>query len=91
MSPTRERFLAAIRTEGDRLFRAAAKDMTAEVPSCPGWKVTDLVGHLGVVHRHKEFIVRTLAESDPHWGEPETRELSELELNQLRALGYEIE
>jgi uncharacterized protein (TIGR03083 family) len=65
MSPTRERFLAAIRTEGDRLFRAAAKDMTAEVPSCPGWKVTDLVGHLGVVHRHKEFIVRTLAESDP--------------------------
>jgi len=32
-----------------------------------------------------------LAEIDPVWGEPETRDLSELELNQLRALGYEIE
>jgi len=32
-----------------------------------------------------------LAESDPVWGKPETRDLSELELNQLRALGYEIE
>jgi len=34
---------------------------------------------------------RELAEIDPVWGEPETRDLSELELNQLRALGYEIE
>lgn len=65
MSPIRERFLAAIRTEGDRLFRAAAKDLTAEIPSCPGWNATDLVGHIGAVHRHKELIVRTLAESEP--------------------------
>jgi arylsulfatase A-like enzyme len=34
---------------------------------------------------------RQLAEMDPVWGEPESRELSELELNQLRALGYAIE
>jgi arylsulfatase A-like enzyme len=34
---------------------------------------------------------KELAEIDAVWGEPETRELSELELNQLRALGYEIE
>ena len=32
-----------------------------------------------------------LAEIEPVWGKPETRDLSELELNQLRALGYEIE
>jgi arylsulfatase A-like enzyme len=32
-----------------------------------------------------------LAVIDPVWGKPETRDLSELELNQLRALGYEIE
>ena len=32
-----------------------------------------------------------LAEIDPVWGKPDTRDLSELELNQLRALGYEIE
>jgi len=30
-------------------------------------------------------------ESEPAWGEPPTRELGELELNLLRALGYQIE
>ncbi|HIF92670.1 MAG TPA: hypothetical protein EYQ60_06020 [Myxococcales bacterium] len=34
---------------------------------------------------------KELAEIDPIWGTPETREINELELNQLRALGYEIE
>jgi arylsulfatase A-like enzyme len=34
---------------------------------------------------------RELAQVDPVWGEPEARELNELELNQLRALGYAIE
>ena len=34
---------------------------------------------------------KELAEIDPVWGVPETREINELELNQLRALGYEIE
>lgn len=31
-----------------------------------------------------------LATSEPFWGEPESRALDDLELNQLRALGYEI-
>lgn len=31
-----------------------------------------------------------LATSEPVWGEPESRELDDLELNQLRALGYQI-
>jgi hypothetical protein len=29
-----------------------------EVPSCPGWNVTDLVLHLGGVHRHVTRIIR---------------------------------
>ena len=32
-----------------------------------------------------------LAVESPAWGRPETRELTELELNQLRALGYKVE
>ena len=32
-----------------------------------------------------------LAVESPVWGAPETRELTELELNQLRALGYKVE
>jgi hypothetical protein len=34
---------------------------------------------------------KQLSEINPVWGEPESRELNELELNQLRALGYKIE
>ena len=32
--------------------------MDADVPSCPGWKVRDVVQHTGVVQRQKEQIVR---------------------------------
>ena len=34
---------------------------------------------------------KQLSEINPIWGEPEARDLNELELNQLRALGYDIE
>jgi len=34
---------------------------------------------------------KELAEIKPLWGKPKTREINELELNQLRALGYAIE
>ncbi len=52
------RYLAAIRADGERLAAAAELGLDAAVPSCPGWTVADLVAHTGVVHRHKEQIVR---------------------------------
>ncbi|MGH9209747.1 MAG: maleylpyruvate isomerase family mycothiol-dependent enzyme [Acidimicrobiales bacterium] len=44
-------FLASIRRDSD-LFYATADDAdpTLGVPSCPGWTIEDLVGHLGEVH-----------------------------------------
>ena len=30
---------------------AAAPDIAADVPSCPGWTIADLAGHTGSVHR----------------------------------------
>ncbi|GIH12328.1 maleylpyruvate isomerase family mycothiol-dependent enzyme [Rugosimonospora africana] len=43
--------LAALRTEGPA-FREAVADaaLDAPVPSCPGWSVADLIGHLGEVY-----------------------------------------
>ncbi|REF00834.1 uncharacterized protein (TIGR03083 family) [Thermomonospora umbrina] len=38
--------------------RAAEADSAALVPSCPGWSVSDLVGHLGGVHRFVAHLVR---------------------------------
>ena len=52
------RYLEWIHADGERLAAVAELGMDAEVPSCPGWTVADLVAHTGVVHRHKERIVR---------------------------------
>jgi len=39
-------------------------DLTAAVPSCPGWDLTDLTHHLGRVHRWATTILQT-GESQP--------------------------
>jgi len=44
------RYLEAIHTHGSRLADGAeAAGLDAVVPSCPGWTVTDLVGHVDTV------------------------------------------
>jgi arylsulfatase A-like enzyme len=49
-----------------------------------------------VAEEHPEVLARMRAETElylgdePVWGAPEVREINELELNQLRALGYRI-
>lgn len=60
-----DRYLAVIRREGDRFADAAVKALERRVPSCPEWTVHDLVVHLGIVHRHKERIVRGLLGENP--------------------------
>jgi len=43
--------IARVRDEGERFAEAAeAAGLDREVPTCPGWRVRDLVGHLGGVH-----------------------------------------
>ena len=37
--------------------RAADADEAALVPSCPGWSVSDLILHLGRVHRHVTRVI----------------------------------
>ena len=38
----------------------------ADVKTCPGWKMVDLVGHTGAVHRWVTEVVRTRATERPH-------------------------
>jgi len=64
-------YLTAIRRESEALLAAAAHGLEAAVPSCPGWTVGDVVAHTGVVHRHKEQIVREQwTEGSPERVEP---------------------
>jgi uncharacterized protein (TIGR03083 family) len=54
------RFLACLAADfGDLRDAAAAVELTAPVPTCPGWSVADLVGHVAVVYLHKVTIIRT--------------------------------
>ena len=48
----RQRYLALIRSDGS-LLRAAARDLDAAVPTCPGWTVRDAVAHTAQVYEHK--------------------------------------
>jgi uncharacterized protein (TIGR03083 family) len=44
--------IAALRREAERLASAASRaDLDAAIPTCPGWRVRDLLRHMGEVHR----------------------------------------
>lgn len=52
------RNLALLRSAGPALADAAVSaGLDAPVPSCPGWRVSDLLRHVGMVHRWANAIV----------------------------------
>jgi uncharacterized protein (TIGR03083 family) len=57
---TVERLAAGLREETAAFARAVAGlDPDATVPTCPEWRVRDLVGHIGQSHRWSAELVRT--------------------------------
>lgn len=50
--------------------KAAGDEVTPEVPSCPGWAMTDLVLHLGAVHRFVARVVGERMQQPPGNGDP---------------------
>jgi uncharacterized protein (TIGR03083 family) len=52
------RLLECLADDYTRLRDVAAKDLSAPVPSCPGWTVTDLVRHVAEVYAHKAAAMR---------------------------------
>ncbi|MGW7518202.1 maleylpyruvate isomerase family mycothiol-dependent enzyme [Streptomyces sp. NPDC054796] len=53
-----------------RAFEAAVRPVAAAgeaplVPSCPGWTVTDLIAHLGAVHRYVLRLLRERVQEEP--------------------------
>jgi uncharacterized protein (TIGR03083 family) len=50
---------------GDLRDAASSVELTAPVPSCPGWAVSDLVVHVAQVYLHKAAIMRTGQVPDP--------------------------
>jgi len=57
--------IARLREEGGLLAAAADRaGLDAPVPACPGWRVRDLLKHVGYVHRWAAGYVR---EQHPRW------------------------
>jgi uncharacterized protein (TIGR03083 family) len=50
-APSATDFRASIATDAERIAALAESTGASAVPSCPGWDVTRLAGHLGRVHR----------------------------------------
>jgi uncharacterized protein (TIGR03083 family) len=64
------RFLDCLASDYARLREVAAKDLDAPVPSCPGWRVADLVHHVAEVYLHKVEAMRRQQAPSP-WPPPE--------------------
>jgi uncharacterized protein (TIGR03083 family) len=69
MEPSR--FLECLAADFSRLRAVAPTDLTAAVPTCPGWTVADLTRHVGQVYLHKTLAMREGAEPEP-WPPEET-------------------
>lgn len=54
------RYFQLIDSDTERLLEMASRGLGADVPSCPGWTVADLVSHVAHVYEHK---VRTMADA----------------------------
>jgi uncharacterized protein (TIGR03083 family) len=61
----RSRYLGCLADDFARLRAVAPLDLTAAVPSCPGWTVADLTRHVGEVYLHKTLAMREGAEPEP--------------------------
>ncbi|MFI6598574.1 maleylpyruvate isomerase family mycothiol-dependent enzyme [Nonomuraea sp. NPDC050536] len=59
------RYLDCLRADAALLGSAAAADLTAPVPSCPGWTAADLVTHVATVYLHKVETIRQGAWPSP--------------------------
>jgi len=65
-----DRYVETISADTDRLLEVAAPVLGAEVPSCPGWDVDDLLDHVGHVYLHKVAAMRSGESPDP-WPPPD--------------------
>ena len=78
---TLDRHLEGLRAAMIALVRYADRaGLAAEVPTCPGWTVRDLVAHQGMVHRWAAALLRHEEVEEPEaWEREGAKELDPLE------------
>jgi len=82
------RYLTCLQHDAARLRQAAEGHLDLQVPSCPDWKVADLVQHVAEVYQHKALCIR-LREFPRPWppdfGDEDRIELFDRSLAELLA------
>ncbi len=73
------RYLKCLAADFARLRSVAARDLSAAVPTCPGWSVANLCAHVAEVYLHKTVTMR-------EGGEPANWPPKELESEEPLAL-----
>ncbi|TSE01825.1 maleylpyruvate isomerase family mycothiol-dependent enzyme [Skermania sp. ID1734] len=63
--------IAAVRRDGHRIINVAVDSLDRVVPSCPGWNVSDLVWHVGIVHLFWRMVARGELDGPDAWTEPD--------------------
>jgi uncharacterized protein (TIGR03083 family) len=58
-------FIAATEREGGAVLAAGKAGLDAPVPTCEGWTVADILGHLGRVHRSVSEIIERRSQEIP--------------------------
>ena len=75
------RYLDLLHRDGERLLAVAMSEgaLEREVPACPGWRVRDVVDHVGTVYAHKVVALETGRRPEPgEWeGPPDGEDLVE--------------
>lgn len=62
----RDRYLAHLAADGQRMAELARGDLDVPVPTCPDWTLRDLIEHTGFVHRWQTAAVRDRVTEFPH-------------------------
>ena len=60
--------LAALEAEGRRLIDVTSTDLDADLPTCPGWRAADLLGHVAGVWEAFRLIVESASTEAPDFG-----------------------
>lgn len=68
-TPSYAELVAFVRSEGEAIVSASRQDVDVPVPTCPGWTIADLCGHLGQVYARVAHIVTDRMTGPAEWPE----------------------
>lgn len=63
--------VVALRRDSGRIAIGAEGRLDRIVPSCPGWRIADLVWHVGIVHTFWQMVARGALSGPEAWSEPD--------------------